>query len=132
MTKITHAIDNNAPLLPIENVTLTGKAKHDANRFKEMTIWNRTLMNQIIKMYRTKGVIDSHNKFAGLRVTKLKRQHKIMNRYDTENLELLIRLLKTVNYLNLCDLYKLNDLFLISRLQITTLQNICVIGDVIK
>lgn len=97
MTKITHKIDNDAPLLPIENVTLTGMARHDADRFKAITVENRVLMNHIVKVYRTKGVVDSYNEHAGLRVSKLQKQIEEKEGYDTENLEMLIRLVKVVS-----------------------------------
>lgn len=96
MSKITHKIDNDAPLLPIENVTLTGKAKHDVSRFKAITIENRLLMNHIVKMYRTKGMVDSFNELADIRVSKLQKEINTQKRYDRENFEMFQRLMKSV------------------------------------
>lgn len=97
MSKITYEIDNDAPSLPIESVTLTGKAMNDASRFKCITVENRMLINRIVKMCRTKGEIDSYNENAGRMKSKLRKEIAAKKRNDMKNLEMLMRLLKAVS-----------------------------------
>lgn len=91
----------------------SGRAYNDMRRIQKITFENRFLIEKINRIYRLGGWIDHRNPYAGCRVSKLPALMKKLRQFEYENLEMLLRILKTVRKLinNSCNFI----LILVSR-----------------